>query len=153
MRGVRAAVAANRDCGTIRLCANVVSWPSIGVPAMNNLTCQSCNRQGGLCPGGLTPGGAQCMYCIYCQQYRNYYSVQPVEIYAGQMVARPKKNGIGTHYGVALGKGIFFHNDPEHGAHFSDFDSFAAGRAVEPASQAPATQAGYQQILRNAQAL
>jgi hypothetical protein len=118
------------------------------------IPCQVCGKQNGLFVVGRCPDGGLHLGCIHCREYRNYYENQlPPGIHPGQRIARPKIGfPLGTHSGVALHNGVVFHNDPEHGAHFSDFASFAQRRPVWPTSP-PVSQGEYEKILLNAQAL
>ena len=53
----------------------------------------------------------------------------------GQIIARPKIMGPGSHWGTYLGEEQVFHNTPEHGAHLGTIDEFEAGLHIWPVAE------------------
>lgn len=86
---------------------------------------------------------------VYSDQ--SYCPPQVTPIYPGQVIARKKLNGLGTHYGVALG-GLVFHSQPGRGAHYTHPTTFGQGLPVWTTSPPPVSAIEYRQMLRIAQA-
>lgn len=53
------------------------------------------------------------------------------------VIARPKLNGLGEHWGVRLPNGAVAHNTAEKGEHIVPFDDFARGKPVHEVRVVP----------------
>lgn len=55
----------------------------------------------------------------------------PSQIQAGDIVMRPKKAWVGSHYGTALPNGLIAHTIPGKGKHVSTVNEFSGGKPIK----------------------
>ena len=55
----------------------------------------------------------------------------PSQIQAGDIVMRPKKLWVGSHYGTALPNGLIAHTTPGKGKHIGLVDEFSGGKPIK----------------------
>jgi len=55
---------------------------------------------------------------------------QQYHLQGGDLLIRPKKSGLGNHYGTWTSLGAVAHTTPEYGKHLGTLDEFAAGTSV-----------------------
>jgi hypothetical protein len=55
----------------------------------------------------------------------------PSQIQAGDIVMRPKKLWVGSHYGTALPNGLIAHTTPGSGKHVGPVEEFSGGKPIK----------------------
>lgn len=53
------------------------------------------------------------------------------------VIARPKLNGLGEHWGVLLPNGMVAHTTDDKGPHYVTYQEFAAGKQVKEIRKVP----------------